>query len=144
MANVKIIEELYDTACRNGMGYRTRSGTVLYSVRKNDSSVIMVHYGTTTLEIKYGEIHQLYGISRSDVDSINTLLLKLGINTFHVGFKPVNGGFYAYINSLRKELFVDNYETRRDFARDVQSHLSQGEALSKFLLKKEQNPMPVL
>lgn len=144
MAYIKMIAELYDSACRNGMGYRTRSGAILYTVRKNDSSVTMIHYGTTTLEVKDGEIHQLYGISRSDVDSINTLLLKLGINTLHVGFKPVNGGFYAYINSLRKELFVDKYETRLDFAKDIQSHLSQGEALSKFLLKKEQNPMPVL
>lgn len=144
MAYIKMIAELYDSACRNGMGYRTRSGTVLYSVRKNDSSVTMVHYGTTTLEVKDGEIHQLYGISRSDVDSINTLLDKLGINTFHVGFKPVNGGFYAYINSLRKELFVDKYETRLEFAREVQSHLSQAKAISNLVFKDYSNPMPVL
>lgn len=144
MAYVKMIEELYETACAKEMAYRTRLGRVVYSVTKNNESIKMIHYGTTTLEIKDGEIYQLYGISRSDVDSINTLLNKLGINTLHVGFKPVNGGFYAYINSLRRELFFDTYNTSLEFARDIQSHLSQGEAFKKSLVKKDKSPMPVL
>lgn len=144
MAHVKMIEQLYDKSCLIINATLFRSGNEVYKITNRDGTTKMLHYGTKTLEVASGEIYHLYGISRSDVDSINTLLYKLGINTVRVGFKPVNGGFYAWIPALKKELFLDNYDTRREFARDVQSHLSQGEALSKFLLKKEQNPMPVL
>lgn len=144
MAYVKTIEKLYDRACLIRRASLSRSGNEVYKITKMDGATTLLHYGTKTLEVEYGEIRHLYGLSRSDVDSINTLLHNLNIHSFHVGFKPVNGGFYAWIPSLRKEIFLDDYDTRGSFARDIQANLDQSSPEIKPAVKIHSQPMPVL
>lgn len=144
MSYVKLIEKLFILASRRERASYSRLGREIYLVEKGNGKTTLFHYDTKTVEVENGEICHLYGIGRSDVDSINTLLSNLGINSVRVGFKPVNGGFYAWIPSLRKELFLNDYDCPVDFAKGIQSHLAQDNALSRMEINNYSNPMPVL
>lgn len=144
MGYVKLIENLFDRSNVVQKANHFRSGREVYSIERRNGVITLLHYGTKTLEIEHGKIRHIYGLSRSDVDSINTLLDNLNIDSFRVGFKPVNGGFYAWIPSLKKELFLNHYENYNDFARGLQSHLDQNRSQVKLGIIAQNQPMPVL
>lgn len=141
---VKIIDNLFDRSRVTQRARHLRSGTEVYSIERRNGVITLFHYGTKTLEVEHGEIRHLYGISRSDVDSINTLLHNLKIYSFGVGFKPVNGGFYAWIKEPRKEVFLNNYDTSGFFAKDIQRHLTEENTAGQALFKNYSEPMPAL
>lgn len=83
---IKTIVKLYERACDkvfakiNGrrMGYGTLEEK--YSVEVDGQRVTLKHWGTTTLIINGSNIEYWYGQSKSDVDSMNTMLRLLDID----------------------------------------------------------------
>lgn len=92
---IKTIITLEERAEHNGSARLSRNGIEVYSILNNGESLELYHYGTLTLEIDLMNrvICYIYGESRSDCDSINTLLKLYGFDC-KTGYKPVNGGFY--------------------------------------------------
>lgn len=102
---IKTIITLEERAERNGCARLHRNGTEVYSIVNNGKSLELYHYETLTLDIDLTNrvIRYIYGESRSDCDSINTLLKLYGFNC-KTGYKPVNGGFY--ITRFNKTRFI--------------------------------------
>lgn len=70
---------------------------VEYTKTTNYNLVDLYHFGTKTLSLALGfgddkHITHVYGESRTDADSINTVLHREGF-TERYTYKPVNGGF---------------------------------------------------
>lgn len=103
---------------RNDWGYSYVLGDLeeVYRVVDNrvdgpNKTVSLFHYGTliARVDLKSMRLVDIYGESRSDVDSINTFLTEFGFENFSFGFKPVNGGFYlmTFKDEKRQETFLN-------------------------------------
>lgn len=83
---IKTIVKLYERACDKGFaringryeGYGTLEEK--YSVEVDGQRVTLKHWGTTTLIIDGSNVEHWYGQSKSDADSMNTLLRLLDID----------------------------------------------------------------
>lgn len=142
--NVGIIDKLFDRAYAEPKRYYRR-GVEVYRIARNENEVSLYHYRQKTLTTDGRILTYLYGISLSDVNSINTILNRLGLDRLVcVGYKPVNGGFYARLCLLDKELFLTDYARPEDFAEEVSSLMMSSVTYGKNTVRLHQNSMPVL
>ena len=103
MKKIKLIENLYNKALKNGQATingRYFNGSTFgelepkYEIYIDDTHVLLYHWGTLTLNYSKAQnmILQYYGQSNSDRDSINTLLDLLG-STERMRYFPSTGRF---------------------------------------------------
>lgn len=100
----------------------------VYRVENDGKHVELYHYETLTakVDIEKKQIVSIYGESRSDADSVETFLDTVGIKNVAIGYKPVNGGFYAQIQNIDND-----YRNRKDYYWDTDGEKAMIQAINE-------------
>lgn len=128
MKFIKTIETLSERASRKGIAKINRNvaGWDYYHDYSGKQEVYRVefdeglnewklfHYGTLTAHVNMDtqEIKEIFGMSVSDADSIETFLYVIGLKKdVRFGYRPVNGGFYCLVGD--SIIYLDEYNPEK-------------------------------